>query len=131
MSEPRPIAPPDALTAPWWEATSEERLLVQRCGSCGNAQHYPRSLCTKCWSADLAYVESPGEGEVYSYTVVHRSPHPAFAAPYTVALVRLDEGPVILTNIVGGEVGCGSRVRVVWEDLSDGRKLPLFTPVGG
>jgi uncharacterized protein len=131
VSEPRPIAAPDPATAGWWQATSERRLLVQRCEGCGHAQHYPRSICTGCGAPDPSWVESAGRGEVHSFTVVHRSPHPAFEAPYTVALVRLDEGPVLLTNIVDGEVRCGTRVRVTWEDLPDGRKLPLFTPDPG
>lgn len=133
MSEPRPIAEPDSLTEPWWEATKQERLLLQRCTSCGNHQHYPRNLCTACSSTDLEYVPSGGRGEVYSFTVIHRSPNPAFDPPYVVALVRLNEGPVLLTNIVGippKDVRCDMRVRVVWEPLPDGRKLPVFTPAG-
>lgn len=123
----RPIAPPDHMTAPWWDATREERFLVQRCGACGHHQHYPRAICTACGSTDLEYVDASGGGKIYSFTEVHRAPHPAFEPPYVVAMVRLDEGPVVLTNVVGeGEIACDARVRVRWEELPDGRNLPLF-----
>jgi uncharacterized protein len=129
----RPIAPPDAVTAPWWDATRERRLLVQRCAACGYRQHYPRNLCTSCGALGPTFVEASGLGTVYSYTVVNRAPDPAFTPPYVVALVRLEEGPVLLTNLVGCEpaaVRCDMPVAVAWEDLPDGRKLPMFTPTG-
>ena len=129
----RPIASPDAVTAPWWDATREGRLLVQRCRGCGHHQHYPRNICTACGTRDPEFVESSGRGTVYSYTIVNRSPDPAFSPPYVVALVRLDEGPVMLTNVVGcppDMVRCDMAVTVGWEDLPDGRRLPVFTPMG-
>lgn len=134
MNEARPVAPADSQTQAWWDATSERRLLVQRCGSCGHHQHYPRALCTACGSTDLSYVEASGHGTVYSFSVVHRAPHPAFSSPYVVALVRLAEGPVLLTNLVGvsqDAIRCEMPVVLTWEDLPDGRRLPLFTPPGG
>lgn len=135
MSEPRPVAAADAVTQPWWDATAEGRFVVQRCAACGRHQHYPRALCTSCGSTQgLGFVEAAGRGAVYSHTTVRRAPHPAFEPPYVVALVRLEEGPVLLTNIVGcapEEVRCEMPVRVIWEDLPDGRKLPLFEPVEG
>lgn len=137
MNEPlsqRPVTDPDSLTEPWWQATRDERLLVQRCAACGNHQHYPRALCTSCASTDLDYAPTTGRGEVHSFTVVHRPPSPAFEPPYVVALVRIEEGPMLLTNLVGcdpDEVQCDMPVKVVWEPLPDGRNLPLFTPSSG
>jgi hypothetical protein len=131
MSEPRPVPEPDETSAPWWRATREGRLTLQKCGSCGQIQHYPRSICTACGGSSLEFVPASGRGTVYSHSTVHRSPHPAFEPPYVVALVRLDEGPVLLTNIVGcdpSDVRCDQQVRVEWEPLSDGRMLPMFTP---
>jgi uncharacterized OB-fold protein len=130
LAEPRPISGADHCTQVWWDATREGRLLVQRCASCGHRQHYPRNVCTACGGSDLAFDEASGRGVVYSHTTVRRAPHPAFTPPYVVALVRLAEGPVVLSNIVGvepGSVRCDMPVRLVWEDLPDGRKLPLFT----
>jgi uncharacterized OB-fold protein len=130
MSEPRPIAPADHSTEAWWEATREGRFLVQRCETCGHRQHYPRNICTACGGMALTYDEATGRATIYSHTTVRRAPHPAFTPPYVVALVRLEEGPVVLSNIVGvdpGALRCDMPLRLVWEDLPDGRKLPLFT----
>lgn len=132
MSEPRPIAEPDGVTRPWWDATRDERLTVQRCRTCGRSQHYPRASCRSCGSVDLELAPATGRGIVHSFTVVHRTPHPAFTTPYVVALVDLDEGVRLLTNVVGCDpdgVRCGIAVRVTWEPLPDGRRLPVFTPV--
>lgn len=131
MTDARPIAEPDNITEPWWDATKEDKLMIQHCSSCDHYQHYPRSVCTKCASPNLEYVRSEGRGEIYSFTVVHRSPIPAFEPPYVVALVRLAEGPVLLSNIVGtdpNDVRCDMPVTVTWEPLPDGRKLPMFQP---
>ena len=128
-------APPemDALAVAWWEATRERRLLVQRCASCGRYQHYPRVLCLACRGADLSFASASGRATLHSFTVVHRAPSPAFTAPYTVALVRLDEGPLMLTRIVGrhaASLACDMPVELRWEPLADGRNLPVFTPRG-
>lgn len=134
MTQPRPVAPADSQTQAFWDATREGRLTIQRCTVCGHAQHYPRAMCTACGSTGLAQADAAGAGTIVSYTTVHRSPHPAFTPPYVVVLVRLEEGPVLLSNLTGAAadaIRCGIPVRLVWEDLPDGRKLPLFRPVDG
>lgn len=131
MSEPRPISPPDHVTASFWEATREQHLMIQRCAACNTVQHYPRGFCAACGIGEPRWIESSGRGVIVSHTTVHRAPHPAFTPPYVVALVRLAEGPVMLTNIVGcapDDVHCDQPVRVTWEPLPDDRNLPLFTP---
>lgn len=130
MSAERPVADAESLTEPWWEATKNDQFLIQRCRDCSNYQHYPRPVCLKCSSTDLEYVPSSGRGEIYSFTVIHRAMNPAFEAPYVVALVRLSEGPVTLGNIIDvplDDLRCDLPVTVMWEDLPDGRKLPLWT----
>jgi hypothetical protein len=123
----RPISPADAMTAPWWEATKQRRFLLQRCDACGHHQHYPRSICTSCHARDLPYVDASGRGTIYSFSEVHRAPDPAFEPPYLVALVRLEEGPVVMGNVIGGgEVACDAAVVLDWEALPDGRMLPQF-----
>ncbi|HEX9695265.1 MAG TPA: Zn-ribbon domain-containing OB-fold protein [Actinomycetota bacterium] len=131
MSEPKPVGAPDPVTQPWWDATRERRLLIQRCDACGHTQLYPRSSCTSCHATTLGWIDSSGRGTVYSHTTVHRAPHPAFEAPYVVLLVRLEEGPVVMANLAGGgDVRCDQPVVAVWEDLPDGRKLVQFTVHG-
>jgi uncharacterized OB-fold protein len=128
----RPEPPTTADTKAWWDHTRERQLTVQSCRRCGTAQLYPRYLCTTCGSTDLELVTASGRATVYSRTVVAKSPRPeCFVAPYVVALVRLDEGPLLLTNIVGDgaiDVACDDRVTVTWDPLPDGRQLPLFCP---
>jgi uncharacterized OB-fold protein len=128
----RDVTPPvTPETRGWWDATRERRLTVQRCAGCTATQLYPRARCTRCHGDDVALVDAAGTGVVHSFTVVHRSPDPeVFPAPYVVALVRLDEGPLVTTGLVDvpdADLRCELPVRVVWEALPDGRHLPLFT----
>jgi uncharacterized OB-fold protein len=136
MSTPlvRPAPVRTAAGEPFWAATAEHRLVLQRCAACGAVQHYPRSACRVCLSTELAWIDAAGTGTVYSFTVVRRPMMPAFreAAPYVYALVDLDEGVRMITNVVGvavDDVRIGQRVRVVFEAAEDGTMLPLFTPV--
>lgn len=124
--------PVDEVTAPWWEATRERRLTVQRCTGCGHRQHYPRALCTRCAGTALEQVAVSGHGTVDSVTVVHRAPRSDAGprVPYAVARVRLAEGPILLTGLVGADPGswrCDEPVTVAWRSLPDGRHLPVFT----
>ena len=132
MTQPRSLPEPSPEWGEWWDATRERRLLVQLCTHCGRYQHYPRALCIHCGRAELAWREAAGGGTIYSFTVVHRAPGAsAPPVPYVVALVRLDEGPVVLTNLVASDPGalaCDASVRLTWEELADGRFLPLFEP---
>lgn len=114
LAKPGPTTVP--LTEPFWAAAADGRLLLQRCRCCGHHQHYPRVLCQRCWHTELDWVSSSGNGRVWTFTVVHRPGHPAWNAdvPYVLAIVELDEGPRLLTNVVGvdpGEVSADQRVR--------------------
>jgi uncharacterized OB-fold protein len=131
---PRPLPTPDAATSPYWAAAREERLVMPRCRDCGHYHFYPRTLCPKCSSAQLEWTPCSGEAAVYSFTVIHRAPSPAFAAlvPYVVATVKLAEGPHLMTNITGcaaDAVRVGMPVRVVFRKMSDDITLPMFEPV--
>lgn len=127
MSLPE-VPPADEITKDWWDATGEHRLTVQTCGACGHVQHPPRALCTACDSMEhLSQTDVSGAGEVDSYTVIQRAPRPEVEVPYTVARVRLDEGPILLTRLVGSnDWRIGDQVTVDWVDLPDGRALPVF-----
>jgi uncharacterized OB-fold protein len=124
------------LTAPYWEAASEGRLVVQECASCGEVWHPPLPSCPHCRSADLGWREAAGAGTVYSYTIVRHPTHFAFAdqIPYVIALVELAEGPRLVTGITGcapDEVRVGLPVRVVFREVSEGVSLPYFKPAIG
>jgi uncharacterized OB-fold protein len=89
-------------TRPFWQALGEHRLELQVCANCRSFIHYPRSRCPRCWSAHLEWREASGRARLRSYTVIHRPGHPAWEAdvPYVVALVELDEGPCLLSNVI-------------------------------
>jgi hypothetical protein len=123
------------VSAPFWEATKEHKFVLQWCRSCGKVVHYPRELCPFCLSEDLEFRPASGRGEVYAFTVHHRASFGGMEdrVPYVVALVDLDEGARMMTNIVGfepSEVAVGMKVRVTWEDLSEGKALPVFEAAG-
>jgi uncharacterized OB-fold protein len=124
------------LSEPFWEATKSQRLLFQRCQDCDAAVWYPRRRCPACISDNLRWTDSSGSGSVYTFNVMRRPGNPMMAdeVPYVVAIVELDEGYRMLTNITGcppESVACGRRVQVAWEvELSDGRRLPTFHLAG-
>ena len=117
-----------ALTAPFWTAAAEGRLLVQRCEDCGEAVFYPRGICPHCWSARLAWEQASGLGRLKSFTTVHKPGHPGWqpAAPYIVGLVELDERPTLTSLILAdGAPAVGDRLRFEPTDIG-GRILPAF-----
>lgn len=131
---PAEVPPADEVSAAFWAATEEHRLTVQRCTACDHVQHPPRAVCTGCSSMEhLVQVDASGAATVDSHTTVHRGPRPDIAVPYTVARVRLAEGPVVLTRLEPVDAGgagwtIGDPVAVHFHDLSDGRALPYFRP---
>ena len=131
---PRRLPTPDAATGPYWAAAREERLVMPHCGDCGHYHFYPKTLCPKCSSAQLEWKQCSGNAVVYSFTVIHRAPSPAFAAlvPYVVATVKLAEGPHLMTNVIGcapDAVRIGMPVRVVFRKMFDDITLPMFEPI--
>jgi uncharacterized OB-fold protein len=105
----------DALTAPFWEAAREGRLVVQRCASCGRHQFYPRPFCLGCGEGELEWVDATGTATVYSITTVRMKVLPELDPPYDVALVELDEGPRFLGRVTTPGTAIGDRVAVAWE----------------
>ena len=128
----KPVPRVDASSAPYWQGNADGRLLLQRCTECDHVQFYPRLVCTACGGRELAWTESSGRGAVRTFTVIRRAVSPAFEAdvPYVVALIALDEGPTMMTNLVDCDpnaVSIGQRVRVVFERRGE-VVLPQFTP---
>ena len=127
------IEPPISTVAiPFWDASRDKRLVLQWCTVCEQAIHYPREICPGCLGDSLEWRESPGEGEIYAFNVMHVPGNRGMAdrVPYVIALVTLDEGVRMVTNINAepGSLKVGTRVKVAWEELSDGRNLPQFEP---
>ncbi len=135
MTDPQALPWPieDADTAEFWSRVRDGELALQQCKQCGRHQFYPRALCTACGYDELVWVRASGDGIVYSYTIARRAAHPAFASrvPYVVALIDLEEGPRMLSNIVDvdpDEVRIGDRVTVRFDPVDDGVILPMFIP---
>jgi uncharacterized OB-fold protein len=116
----------DPTTEPFWQACVENRLTVQRCVACGSHQFYPRPFCLSCEERALEWVDTPGSGTIYSATTVRIPVSEDLTPPYILALVDLDEGPRLLTNIEADTVQIGERVSLAWR-LRDGLPpLPVF-----
>jgi len=128
---PRPFVLED--TEFWWQAAAEGRLLIQRCGDCGDLRHPPSPSCPRCRSFAWDAVESAGRGTVHSFVVSHHPQHPAFSYPLTVVLVDLDEGTRLVAGFDGSadEVSIGLPVALDWIRDEAGTVLPVFRPAGG
>lgn len=132
----RPVPEITPRMRPFWAAASEGRLLVQRCGHCGK-KHFPAiEICNGCLRDELSWIDVSGRGSVFSFIVMHQVYHPAFAerVPYVVAEVKLDEGPRIISNVIGCEpaqVTIDMPVVVDFERLDStigSPTLPMFRP---
>ena len=101
----KPLPRPEntALTKPFWDAVRRHELVMQRCRDCNRFIFYPREQCPFCFSQDLGYDPVSGRGRLHSYTVIYQPAHPSFNedVPYVFALVQLDEGVRMITNLVG------------------------------
>ncbi|MDX6358758.1 MAG: uncharacterized protein QOH37_1812 [Nocardioidaceae bacterium] len=132
MSRRLPV--PTELSSAFWISAAGHRLAIPCCGNCGEHFFPPERLCPACGSTSWGYVESTGSGTVTSYTVVHRAPSPDFEVPYVIAVVELDEGCSMLTNLVHTDpesVSTGMSVELTFLDQPDGRALPVFAPDPG
>ena len=120
-------------TREFWAATKANEFRYQQCENCDTIVFYPRRHCTTCTAGDLKWKTSAGIGTVYTYSVVRQSYHPFFRnlVPYTVAWIDLDEGPRIISNVIGiepGDVTIGQRVQIEWEE-HENLNIPLFKPI--
>jgi uncharacterized OB-fold protein len=129
----KPIPAPTHETRPYWEGCKRHELRIQQCGACGQHQFYPRLYCSKCFSERVEWVHASGRATVTTFTIVRRPVSPAFKddMPYVVALVTLEEGPSMMTNIVGcvpEKVTIGMPVAVTFEDWTEEISIAKFRP---
>lgn len=119
-------------TEPFWTGLAEGSLRLPRCCDCDAVIWYPRAVCPLCGGSELEWITASGRGTVYSYSVVHKTQgrwneH----VPFVLAYVELDEGPRVMTNIVGCDpstVSCGQAVEAVFDPGADGMSLLRFSP---
>jgi len=129
----KPMPKPDAVSAPWWAAAAEGRLLYQECPACGHRQFYPRPVCTAC-GADPEWAEASGRGVVHTFTVVRQYGQPPFKdeLPYVVAMIELEEGVRMLSNVTDCDaesVHVGMPVEAYAVAAADEVAVPFWRPI--
>ncbi|HZU78001.1 MAG TPA: Zn-ribbon domain-containing OB-fold protein [Dehalococcoidia bacterium] len=138
MTAPRgkPLPQPTPETAPYWEGCKQHELRLQFCNECRQFFFYPRIFCPKCLSDNVEWRAVSGKGTLLTYVLSAR-PAPGFEneVPYAIAIVKLDEGPHLMTNIVNAEMKpealpAGMPVEVVFEDVNENISIPKFQPAG-
>lgn len=130
---PVPHAEPTDVSTPFWASCAKGSLTFQRCAACRAVNFPPVEICRDCLKADLAWEPSAGRGVLRSWTVVHRPVTPAFEVPYAPAIVELDEGYQMVTNLIGiapDDIAFGMPVEVEFHEVGLGLWLPYFRPVG-
>ena len=127
-----PLPVPTLYSQPYWDGCKVGELRYQRCQDCGAITMDPAPACSACFSTNLDWEVSTGQGEVYSWTTVWRPQTPAFTVPYVAVIVTLDEGFWLLANLINCPVDAvhvGMRVKTTFVELSEEITLPYFEPV--
>ena len=130
---PLPIPVADERTEPFFRGAKEHKLVLPRCRQCGTYRTPGAERCPDCWSTETEWVEASGRGRLYSFGIMHQQYHPAFAEviPYNFAIVELEEGPRLVTNIVdcpNEELRVDMPVEAVYDDVSEETTLVRFRP---
>ncbi len=130
----KPLPVPSLWSKPFWEGCKRHELLIQKCNDCGKRIFYPKLYCPDCLSANIGWEKASGRGKIYTYPIAHSYVPTEFAdtVPYVLAVIKLEEGVQMLSNIVGcqsEQVKCDMEVEVVFEDVTDEITLPKFKPV--
>ena len=129
MTSARPLPTPTDEDRPFWDAAREHRLALPRCRACDNTWFPPYGTCPRCGSRDRDWADASGRGTVFAAAVFERQYLRAFPPPYHVALVQLEEGPMLYGTVVDvdhGDVVPGLAVEVEFEDVPDTISLPRF-----
>ena len=127
-----PLPSPSMVSQPFWDSCSRRELTFQRCNNCQGITFIPQPACTHCLSTELGWEKSEGKGSIYSWTVVWRPQTPDFEIPYAIAIIDVDEGYQMMTNIIGVDpknLTVGQRVEVSFHKMSDEITMPYFKPM--
>ena len=124
---------PEAM--PYWDGLREGKLMLPKCGNCDTPFFFPRIICPHCHSRNIGWMQASGKGTLYSFQIAYRAlnPHFKIPPPYVLAMVELEEGPRIMSNLINIEadpavVKIGMAVEVVYEKQTDEVTIPLFQP---
>ena len=130
----KPLPAISSLSQPYWDGLRRHELRLQRCDACATTWYPPAPLCPRCWSRKFTWSKLSGRGRVNSWVVFHQAYFRGFESevPYNVAEVELDEGPRLLTNLVGvanADIHAGMPVEIVFEEATGEVTLAKFRPV--
>ncbi len=130
---PRPLPVPDEASQPFFDAAAEGKLMLKFCGACNRWLNYGVEFCDNCFSTNVEWKQSSGKGTVYSFVIMHQVIHPGFASivPYNVAVVELEEGPRLHTNLLdieNDQIQVDMPVEVTFERLENDVTVPKFRP---
>jgi uncharacterized protein len=117
---------PNLETKAFWDAAAEGKLMIGKCTACEQVYYYPRAICPHCLSDKTELQQASGNGTIYTYSVMRRTP-----IPYAIAYVTLAEGVSMMTNIVDcdlDKIKIGQTVKVVFKPSDGGPPVPMFTP---
>jgi uncharacterized OB-fold protein len=137
MAEPTRAKPkPTPETQHFWDGTLAGELRLQRCDACANVYFPPRPFCPGCGGRKVSVFKASGKGTLYSYVINHRPAAPGFMPPYAIAVVELEEGPRMMSNIIDcpqtpEALELDMKLEVAFEKLDDRITLPLFRPAKG
>ncbi|TQC44546.1 Zn-ribbon domain-containing OB-fold protein [Rhodococcus sp. WS4] len=128
----KPLPEVNSVNKIYWDAAADHVLKVQQCPNCDRYQYPAVVLCPGC-SSEMGWVTASGRGTLHTFTIIRLVFHPAFEreVPYNVSVVELEEGPLMITNVVGiddDELEIGMPLRVVFDDVAEGVSVPKFTP---
>jgi len=135
MSYKKPIPVPQGESDYYWEKAKEEELWLRKCNECQEAYFYPRDISPCCFSKDTSWIQASGRAKLFTYGIVHRAPHAGFVddVPFVTAIVQLEEGPKMATNIVIDDptpekLQIDMPLEVVFDSITDEITLPKFKP---
>ncbi len=130
-----PTISPSPDAEPFWEAARRHELQLPFCEACSRYFFYPRTLCPMCGSREIGWRSASGHGRIYTFCIQFTNPVPGLsgAVPFVTALVQLDEGPRLMSILIGVDpspnaISCEMPVQVDFLDLNDGQTLPIFRP---
>jgi uncharacterized OB-fold protein len=133
MSYTKPLPRLDTVNRPFWTATADGKFMLQFCKNCGATRYPPGPICPKCLSSNQDWKPASGRGTLESWVDFHRAYWDGFKGdlPYRVCLVRLEEGPVVVSNLIDktDNLRMGQPVKVVFEKVTDEVTLPKFTVI--
>jgi uncharacterized protein len=129
----KPLPAITTLNGPYWDGLRQRELKMPKCNDCGKLWYPPAPFCPACWSRNFSWQQLSGRGKVNSWVIFHQAYFSSYTddIPYNVAEVELDEGPRLLTNLVGvdnADIAIGMPVEIVYDDVTEDVTLAKFRP---